>query len=88
LAIGEAGGFISPSSAEGFSYAFQSALVAAEVLNGGLEAVTHRFARASSRLRWGLRSKNLKAPFMYQPLLRRMVMASGLQHLARVEAAE
>mgnify|MGYP001089913661 CR=1 FL=1 len=88
LTIGEAGGFISPSSAEGFSYAFESALAAADVLNEGLEEASCRFGRVTSKLRWGLRGKNLKAPFMYQPFLRRMVMASGLQHLARVEAVE
>lgn len=88
LAIGEAGGFISPSSAEGFSYAFKSALAAAEVLNEGLVDTTRRFTREISPLRWELRGKNLKVPFMYQPFLRRLVMESGLQHLARVEALE
>jgi flavin-dependent dehydrogenase len=88
LLIGEAGGFISPSSAEGFSYAFESAWAAAEVLNEGLEAAARRFAQASSSIRWRLRAKSLKAPFMYQPLLRRLVMDSGLRHLACVEPAE
>jgi geranylgeranyl reductase len=85
LLIGEAGGFISPSSAEGFSYAFQSALVAAEVLEEGLEAVAPRFTRATAGLRNHLRLKNLKAPFMYNPYLRHAVMASGLKHLPLVE---
>ncbi len=81
LLIGEAGGFISPSSAEGFSYAFESAWAAAEVLNEGLEAAAPRFAQAATHLRWSLRAKSLKAPFLYQPLLRRLVMDSGLRHL-------
>lgn len=88
LLIGEAGGFISPSSAEGFSYAFESAWAAAEVLREGLEAASSRFAQAFSSIRWSLRAKSLKAPILYQPLLRRLVMASGLRHLACVEPAE
>jgi geranylgeranyl diphosphate/geranylgeranyl-bacteriochlorophyllide a reductase len=87
LLIGEAGGFISPSSAEGFSYAFKSAVAAAEVLNQGLEAVVPRFARATTGLRMQVRGKNLKAPFMYNPFLRKGIMASGLRHLPRVERA-
>lgn len=82
---GPAGGFISASSAEGSSYAFKSALAAAEVLNECLDAVTPRFARATTGLRTQLRLKNLKAPFMYNSFLRRAVMASGLQHLPLVE---
>jgi len=85
LLLGEAGGFISPSSAEGFSYAFKSALAAAEVLNEDLEAAAPRFARATAGLRLRLRIKNLKAPFMYHPVLRWTVMASGLKHLPRVQ---
>ncbi len=88
LLIGEAGGFISPSSAEGFSYAFESAWAAAEVLNEGLEAASPRFAQAASHIRWNLRAKSLKAPFMYQPLLRRLVMDTGLRHLACAEPVE
>ncbi|WP_316676670.1 FAD-binding protein [uncultured Tolumonas sp.] len=85
LLIGEAGGFISPSSAEGFSYAFRSAWAAAEVLNGGLEAAAMRFGRAAAPIRRDLRAKCLKAPFMYVPPLRRLVMASGIRHLARLD---
>lgn len=85
--IGEAGGFISPSSAEGFSYAFKSALVAAEVLTRGLEGATSRFERATWGLRMHLRAKSLKAAFLYQPRLRRVVMASGLKHLPLLDPA-
>jgi geranylgeranyl diphosphate/geranylgeranyl-bacteriochlorophyllide a reductase len=81
ILIGEAGGFISPSSAEGFSYAFSSAMIAAAVLNAGLEAAAPRFTIAASGLRWQLRMKNLKAPFMYRPFLRRMIMETGIRHL-------
>lgn len=81
LLIGEAGGFISPSSAEGFSYAFRSAIVAAQVLNGGLDRAAARFGLASAGLRWDLRLKCLKAPFMYHPLLRNLILASGIRHL-------
>jgi len=79
--VGEAAGFISPSSAEGLSYALASALVLAEVLNVSLEHFDRRYARQSFTLKLNILRKNLKSPFMYNSLLRRLVMATGLNSL-------
>ena len=79
LLIGEAAGFISPSSLEGFSYAFDSAILLAECFNNGNNQVEKRYRKATRKLRLKLFSKVLKCPFMYQPFLRRMVMKSNLK---------
>ena len=76
--IGEAAGWISPSSAEGFSYAFRSALAAAKALEQGLDGFVPRYQKETAALRLNICLKNLKLPFMYQPWLRKAVMASGL----------
>lgn len=68
--IGEAAGFISPSSLEGISFALISARELAK------EFPKHPTYRSLKRKILG---KILKIPFMYQPFLRRLVMKSGLQ---------
>ena len=79
LLIGEAAGFISPSSLEGFSYAFDSAILLAECFLKGDTQVEKRYRRATRKLRLKLFTKVLKCPFMYEPFLRRMVMRSNLK---------
>lgn len=75
--LGEAAGLISPSSLEGISSAINSAVMLADALrSAGDPNVAYR--RNTLRLRLKLAAKNLKCPFMYQPLLRRLVMASGV----------
>ena len=81
LLIGEAAGFISPSSLEGFSYAFDSAIILAECFLKGSGQVEKRYRRATWKLRLKLFSKVLKCPFMYEPFLRRAVMRSGLKSI-------
>lgn len=76
--IGEAAGWISPSSAEGLSYAFRSARALADALASGLEGAADRYRRRTAGLSLNVIMKNLKSPFMYQPQLRSMVMRSGL----------
>lgn len=77
--IGEAAGFISPSSAEGMSYAFKSALALAKALNEGLEPswIDSYYSNTAS-LRSNITLKNLKSPFMYDRMLRKYAMKSGL----------
>lgn len=75
---GEAAGFISPSSAEGISYAFRSALALARALEDGMENYEKRYIEYTSPLRKSIVLKNLKSPAMYDPLLRKWVMRSGL----------
>lgn len=52
--LGEAGGWISPSSAEGLSYAFRSALALAEALEEKSTDFEGRYCRKMRSLRWNL----------------------------------
>ncbi len=79
--IGEAGGWISPSSAEGLSYAFRSAIAAAQSLQRGTDGFHRQYAREMLGLKANILVKNLKAPVMYHSLLRKAVMLSGLQSI-------
>lgn len=74
--IGEAAGFISPSSLEGISSAINSAVALCESLG---EPDPHKaYARRTRGLRTKLLLKNIKCLGMYQPFFRRLVMASGI----------
>ncbi|MEA5040439.1 MAG: FAD-binding protein [Clostridiaceae bacterium] len=77
--IGEAAGLISPSSLEGVSWALRSAML----LRDALESDDPRriYDHAFQSLRLKITVKLLKCPFMYQPILRKWVMKSGLQSI-------
>jgi len=81
---GEAAGFISPSSLEGISYALDSAQLLARAFNeagdGALNPTTiyQRYRRLTSPLRHKLIKKAGKAYVLYHPLLRHLIMQSGL----------
>ncbi|NLW53065.1 MAG: FAD-binding protein [Tissierellia bacterium] len=76
--IGEAAGFISPSSLEGFSWAMDSARYLSEALLSDKENPEKIYWRKTLKLKWKLQKKILKVPFMYWPWLRKLVMASKL----------
>jgi len=84
LLVGEAAGFISPSSLEGISYALDSGVAAAIALNATLDGagaganVNVIYARKTAPIRRKLMMKHIKSQFMYRPLLRKLVMKSGL----------
>ena len=84
--IGEAAGFISPSSLEGISYAFNSAYELANVLNSGCENPDRRIRIKSIRMRIKLILKRIKSPFMYNSFLRKLVMKSGLNSIGVIDA--
>jgi geranylgeranyl reductase len=79
--IGESAGWISPSSAEGFSYSFRSARALAESLHRSLDNYLMRYNRNARGLKYNILLKNLKSPFMYNPVLRGVVMKSGLRSM-------
>ena len=76
--LGEAAGWISPSSAEGLSYSFRSALLLAQSLQKGQEHFLKHYYHKTRRMRKNILLKNAKSPFMYHPWIRKMVMASGI----------
>lgn len=78
--VGEAGGFISPSSLEGISWAFKTARALSGAFNQSsspLKAYISktRFIRAKLMLKY------LKMPFMYNRTMRKLVMKSGVSAL-------
>ena len=85
LLIGEAAGFISPSSLEGFSFAINSALLLAECFLKGDKGVERRYSQAAFSLKLRLMGKVLKCPFMYWSFLRKIVMKSGVSALKIVD---
>ncbi len=76
--IGEAGGFISPSSAEGISYALKSAYALAQSLEEGTDGFQKRYAKLAGSIANSIGMKQLKSPGMYNKTLRGLVMKSGL----------
>lgn len=76
--IGEAGGFISPSSSEGFSYAFRTARMLAEAIRRkGCNRHAEDYARRAQKLKGNLLVRKLKATGMYAAQIRRLVLRSG-----------
>lgn len=78
--IGEAAGFISPSSLEGISSAINSAVALSDSFKEGGN-IHGRYSKKVIALRMKLLAKNLKCPFMYNPTLRKLVMKSGITAL-------
>lgn len=75
---GEAAGFISPSSAEGISYAIKSGLLLAESINMHFLLFQKCYVKKTRGLRMTIWLKNRKIPFLYNRTLRRLILASGL----------
>jgi len=78
----------SPTSAEGFSYAFKTALYLAEELKTGIEGIENRYQRRCKKIEWNLMAKHLKSPAMYHKGFRKMVMKSGLTSVKMSEGVE
>ena len=79
--IGEAAGFISPSSAEGLSYSFRSALALSKAINENFSRYDKLYKLYTKSLSGNIILKNMKIPFMYNKSLRKLVMKSGLASL-------
>lgn len=79
--VGEAAGFVSPSSLEGISYALESAEALAAAFNTGQTDPGRIYFRNTLPLRFRLLEKMVKTPFIFYPSLRRLVMASGIGSL-------
>ena len=76
--IGEAAGFISPSSLEGISYAIDSGYLLSQCLNNNRDDPNMEYRKGTRGIRLKLCSKYLKRPFMYNPVSRKLIMKSGL----------
>ena len=78
--IGEAAGLISPSSFEGISSAINSAVALSKAFSSRGNTL-RKYNSNLLPLKLKLLMKNLKCPFMYNPLLRAAVMKSGVSSL-------
>jgi len=83
--VGEAAGFISPSSLEGISHAINSGYLLAKCFNESEQSPYWQYRRGTRKIRLNLLSKYAKRPFMYQPLLRKMIMKSGISSIDIIE---
>lgn len=84
--VGEAAGFISPSSLEGISYAIDSAYILSRCLNAPARDPNRAYRVGTRKIRMKLFLKYAKHPFMYQSFLRKMVLKSGISSIRMVEA--
>lgn len=76
--LGEAAGLISPSSAEGISYALRSAEALAESLEPGTVGAVTRYRRNGASLAAEVVAKTVKSRAIYTDRTRRLVMRSGI----------
>ena len=80
--IGEAAGFISPSSFEGISYALSSGEALADAFNryapDSLQRIQRHYRSKTAELKRKVSLRCVKRPFMYNGVLRSLVMKSGL----------
>lgn len=83
--IGEAAGFISPSSLEGISYAVESGYALAKSFNDGERALKRRYLRRTRTLTSKLRVKAIKRRIIGSPFLRRLLMKSGIASVRLVK---
>ena len=78
---GEAAGFISSSSAEGFSYAFKSSLMLAKALRPGIKGFEKRYRTYTSPLRTNIAIKIFKSHVIYNPHIRAAIMRTGINSM-------
>lgn len=76
--LGEAAGFISPSSAEGISYALRSARILARALEPGLAGAVPRYRAATLPVAADVCARMLKSDAIYGTATRRLIMRTGL----------
>lgn len=78
--LGEAAGLISPSSAEGISFALFSAFALANSVDNSRVNVDIYRKKLAGQF-WGIWRKNLKSPGMFNLWLRKQIMLSGITSL-------
>lgn len=83
--LGEAAGFVSPSSYEGFSSAFLSGKALADAFAAGKDAaaILQKYRKKTRKLRRNLWLKIPKAKILCSPALRKIIMKSGIQSISK-----
>jgi len=78
LLIGEASGLISPSSAEGISYALYSSSILSNCIKGNQnDDVGRVYKNEMSKMNLKMTLKHIKSPFMFNKNLRKIAMKSS-----------
>lgn len=75
---GESAGLISPSSAEGISYALESGRLLSEALNKNYLCFGRKYEKSLSGLKLNLLYKRIKVLLMYNKYTRGLIMKSGI----------
>ena len=78
--IGEASGLISPSSAEGISYAMKSGRLLAQSFESGND-IKKTYSKAMLPMRLNIFYKNIKSAIMYNRITRKIIMKSGIMSI-------
>ena len=81
--VGEAAGMISPSSLEGISYSMESAKILANIINESENGIERKYFAQTLGIRIKLLLKIAKMPFMYNRVLRGLVMKSGMKAIKK-----
>lgn len=85
--LGEAAGFISPSSFEGISYALASGEALAKAFEKGenQKQIYKIYCKKTAKLCLKVWVKCLKHPFMFQKMLRTLILKSGIGEVVQYE---
>ncbi len=79
--MGEASGAISPSSAEGISYALKSSYYLYESLCIEMDGFYDRYKSKMKSIEANIALKNMKIPAMYNSTLRNIIMKTGIKSI-------
>ena len=81
--LGEAGGFISPSSSEGISWAIKTGAAFADCINscGDIDDAISAYRHKTAAMKLSLSSKNFKSFAMYNPTMRNLIFKTGVTSL-------
>lgn len=79
--LGEAAGFISPSSYEGISGALDSSYLLSQIFNEGDKNILQRYKKATLKLRFKYLLKVIKANILCSKMLRKWIMRSKIQSI-------
>lgn len=78
ILLGEAAGLISPTSAEGISYAMNSGVLLAHSINEKDENFFDDFSKKSKLLKRNISSKLTKFPLIYNKNIRKLILKSNI----------
>jgi len=77
--IGEAAGFISPSSLEGISYAMESGYLLSQAFT--TKTPIRSYYESSAKIERKLKLKQMKCPFLYSTILRSIILKTGIMSI-------